>query len=77
MIGFGRDEVADTCGALALGASQLRRLGLGAESTRLEALFGLVEDRLRTADASPPTWAELPPGLRYSESEEESPASCS
>jgi hypothetical protein len=39
LISFGRDEVADICGALALGASLVRRLGLGAESTRLEALF--------------------------------------
>ena len=67
LIIFGRDEVADICGALALGASLLRRLGLGAESTRLEALFHVVEDRLRAVSGG-----EWPPDLRspYSESEE-------
>ena len=67
LIDFGRDEVADICGALALGASLLRRLGLGAESTRLEALFDVVEDRLRTASGG-----DVPPDRRdsYSESEE-------
>ena len=59
LIRFGRDEVADICGALALGASLLRRLGLGAESTRLEALFHVVEDRLRAVSGG-----EWPPDLR-------------
>ena len=45
-IDFVRDEVAEICGALALGGSLLRRLGLGAEAARLEALFGAVEERL-------------------------------
>jgi hypothetical protein len=38
--------VADICGALALGGSLLRRLGLGPEAGRLEALFCAVESRL-------------------------------
>jgi hypothetical protein len=75
LIGFGRDEVADICGALALGASLLRRLGLGAESTRLEALFDVVEGRLRSAEATPSTGQQLP-AVPYSESEA-SPAACS
>jgi hypothetical protein len=41
-----RDEVADICGALALGGSLLRRLGLGAEACRLESLYGAVAARL-------------------------------
>ena len=41
-----RDEVVEICGALALGGSLLRRLGLCAEAGRLEALFGAVEGRL-------------------------------
>ena len=41
-----RDEVADICGALALGGSLLRRLGLGAEAVRFEALYGAVAARL-------------------------------
>jgi hypothetical protein len=59
LIGSWRDEVADSCGALALGAPRLRRLGLGAESTRLEALFDVVAD---VGDG-------LPLALDYSESE--------
>ena len=51
-IDFLRDEVADICGALALGGSLLRRLGLGLEAARLEALFAAVEERL----------SETPPG---------------
>jgi hypothetical protein len=38
--------VADICAALALGGSLLRRLGLGPEAARLEALFCAVESRL-------------------------------
>jgi len=45
------DEVADICGALALGAALLQRLGLGAEASRLESLFGVVQGRL--AEAQP------------------------
>jgi hypothetical protein len=41
-----KEEVAEICGALALGASLLRRLGLGFEASRLEALFSVVESRL-------------------------------
>ncbi|HEY6471455.1 MAG TPA: hypothetical protein VIY26_01100 [Acidimicrobiales bacterium] len=41
-----KDEVADICGALALGGSLLRRLGLGAEAGRLESLYGAVAARL-------------------------------
>ena len=41
-----RDEVAGICGALALGGSLLRRLGLGAEAVRFEALYAAVADRL-------------------------------
>jgi hypothetical protein len=51
-IDFLRDEVVEICGALALGGSLLRRLGLCAEAARLEALFGAVEGRL--AEAQPP-----------------------
>ena len=72
LIGFGRDEVAGICGALALGASLLRRLGLGAESTRLEALFDVVEATGWTCALRP---------LGYLESEEPAalawPPSCS
>jgi len=52
-IDFLRDEVADICGALALGGSLLRRLGLGPEAARLEALFSAVEARLAEAQLSP------------------------
>jgi hypothetical protein len=45
-VGFLKEEVAEICGALALGASLLRRLGLGAEASRLEVLFGAVENLL-------------------------------
>jgi hypothetical protein len=41
-----RDEVADICGALALGGSLLRRLGLAAEALRFESLYGAVAGRL-------------------------------
>ena len=41
-----KDEVAEICGALALAGALLRRLGLGSEAERLEALFGAVEGRL-------------------------------
>ncbi len=54
-IDFLRDEVVEICGALALGGSLLRRLGLGAEAARLETLFGAVEARLAEA--------QLPVGL--------------
>jgi hypothetical protein len=47
-----REEVVEVCGALALGASLLRRLGLGAEAARLEVLFGAVEVRLAQAQPS-------------------------
>jgi hypothetical protein len=45
-IDFLRVEVADICGALALGGSLLRRLGLGPEAARLESLYGAVAARL-------------------------------
>jgi hypothetical protein len=45
-IDFLRDEVADICGALALGGSLLRRLGLQAEALRFESLYGVVATRL-------------------------------
>jgi hypothetical protein len=45
-VDFLKEEVAEICGALALGASLLRRLGLGSEASRLEALFSVVESRL-------------------------------
>jgi hypothetical protein len=45
-IDFLRDEVADICGALALGGSLLRRLGLGSEAVRFESLYGAVAARL-------------------------------
>ena len=45
-IDFLRDEVADICGALALGGSLLRRLGLAAEAVRFETLYGAVAARL-------------------------------
>ena len=45
-IGFQRDEVADICGALALGGALLYRLGLRPEAERLEVLFGSVRARL-------------------------------
>ena len=48
-IDFFRDEVVEICGALALGGTLLRRLGLGAEAARLEALFGGSEERLAEA----------------------------
>jgi hypothetical protein len=51
-IGFIRDEVADICGALALGGSLLRRLGLGAEAMRFESLYGTVAARLAEASQS-------------------------
>jgi hypothetical protein len=45
-IDFMTDEVADICGALALGGSLLRRLGLCAEAARIECLYGAVAARL-------------------------------
>jgi hypothetical protein len=51
-IDFLRDEVADICGALALGGSLLRRLGLGAEAVRFETLYGAVAARLAEGDQS-------------------------
>jgi hypothetical protein len=51
-IDFLRVEVADICGALALGGSLLRRLGLGAEAARLESLYGAVAARL-AGDSQP------------------------
>ncbi len=45
-VDFLKEEVAEICGALALGASLLRRLGLGSEASRLEILFSMVESRL-------------------------------
>ena len=46
LIDFLRDEVVEVCGALALGGSLLRRLGLVSEAVRLERLFAAVEARL-------------------------------
>jgi hypothetical protein len=57
-IDFLRDEVADICGALALGSSLLRRLGLGAEAVRFESLYGAVAARL----AEGPQSSALSPG---------------
>jgi hypothetical protein len=51
-IDFMRDEVADICGALALGGSLLRRLGLGAEAVRFESLYGAVAGRLAEGSQS-------------------------
>ena len=51
-IGFPRDEVADICGALALGGTLLHRLGLRPEAERLELLFDSVQARL--AGQAPP-----------------------
>jgi len=55
-IDFMRVEVAEICGGLALGGSLLRRLGLGPEASRLEALFLAVQERLAEAPpaAAPP-----------------------
>jgi hypothetical protein len=53
-IDFLRDEVVEICGALALGGTLLRRLGLGAEAERLEALFDAVEGRLAERQFPPP-----------------------
>ena len=53
-IDFLRDEVVEICGALALGGTLLRRLGLGAEAERLEALFDAVEGRLAECQVPPP-----------------------
>ena len=50
-----REEVVEICGALALGGSLLRRLGLWAEAARLEVLFGTVEERL--AGSQRPAWS--------------------
>ena len=63
-----RVEVAEICGALALGGSLLRRLGLGPEAARLEALFVAVEERLAEAPpaAAPP--AEPQPAELFSDS---------
>ena len=52
-VDFLMDEVVEICGALALGGSLVRRLGLGLEAARLEALFAVVQERL----------AEPPPAL--------------
>lgn len=58
-IDFVRDEVADICGALALGGSLLRRLGLGAEAARFESLYVAVAARLAEGGQSPaePSWS--------------------
>ena len=56
-IDFLRDEVADICGALALGGSLLRRLGLHAEAGRFESLYRAVAARLAEevqSSAEPP-----------------------
>ena len=53
-VGFLKEEVAEICGALALGASLLRRLGLGAEASRLEVLFGAVANRLTETQGGQP-----------------------
>jgi hypothetical protein len=47
-----KEEVFDICGALALGESLLRRLGMTAEADRVSALFDRVEARL--SEAQPP-----------------------
>ena len=52
-IDFLKDEVVEICGALALGGSLLRRLGLCAEAARLEELFGAVEERLAEVSCRP------------------------
>lgn len=44
--------MAEICGALALGGSLLRRLGLCSEAARLESLFGAVEQRLAEGQLS-------------------------
>jgi hypothetical protein len=41
-----KDEVFDICGALALGESLLKRLGMRAEAAHLAAVFEVVEGRL-------------------------------
>jgi hypothetical protein len=65
------EEVVEICAALAPGGTLLRRLGLGAEAGRLEALYGAVESRLAPdqpddasddsgdspASSSPPSWS--------------------
>jgi hypothetical protein len=45
--------VVEICGALALGGSLLRRLGLGLEAGRFEALFAAVQRRLAEAPPAP------------------------
>jgi hypothetical protein len=51
-IDFVRDEVADICGALALGGSLLRRLDLCAEAARFECLYRAVAARLAEGSQS-------------------------
>lgn len=51
-VGFLRHEVVEICGALALGGTLLRRLGLDDEAERLEALFGVVEGRLAQSQSA-------------------------
>jgi hypothetical protein len=45
-VDFLKDEVFDICGALALGESLLKRLGMPAEAAHLAAVFEVVEGRL-------------------------------
>jgi hypothetical protein len=59
-VDFLRDEVVEICAALALGATLLRRLGLGPEAGRLEALFGAVESRLAPAQPGADSDSEGP-----------------
>ena len=56
-IDFLRDEVVEICGALASGGTLLRRLGLGTEAERLEALFDAVEGRLAPCQSPAPSSA--------------------
>jgi hypothetical protein len=51
-VAFFRDEIVEICGALALGGTLLRRLGLDNEAERLEALFGAVERRLAQSQSA-------------------------
>jgi hypothetical protein len=41
-----KDEVFEICGALALGESLLKRLGMEGEAAHLAAVFDVVEARL-------------------------------
>jgi hypothetical protein len=45
-VDFLKDEVFEICGALALGESLLKRLGMEGEAAHLAAVFDVVEARL-------------------------------